>query len=71
MAIPAIGGHRSIVMAPVTKLGLVRMAIQAGIGKAHVEFLPFTVHINSIGIPDYDMSPFIQKLHVLRFHVIG
>ncbi len=57
MAIPAVRVYRSIVVAPVAKFGLVGMAVQTGVGKAHVKFFAVGVDINPFGVPHHRMPP--------------
>ena len=65
MALPAEGGNPHIVMALVTKLALVGMAIHAGILQALVVYLSCATYIEPVGVPDRLISPLVQHFHVL------
>jgi hypothetical protein len=60
VAIPAIGPYGCIVVAPVTELLLVGMAVQTGVGEAHVKELAFGVDERPLPVSDHVVPPYVQ-----------
>jgi hypothetical protein len=58
-------------MASVAKIRLVGVTIQTGVGQTHGIFLACGTHVNPFTSPHHRISPDIQQLHVLGFHVLG
>ena len=69
MTFPAIESvNTGIIVTAITEFFRGGVAAEAGIftgGKAHVELLACSVHINSVSIPNHGVPPGIQKYHVV------
>src|SRR5208337_4961743 len=70
MTIPAVRLHIHIIMAVVAKLFFVRMAMHASILEAHVVAFSVEPNINPVAIANYRISPVVQQLHMLGFHIL-
>jgi len=57
MAIPAVGSDRRVIVAFVTEVSLVGVAVQTCVGKAHVELFAFRVDKYPFRIADNIMTP--------------
>ena len=56
-------------MATVAELGFVGMAIQAGVGQAHIECLALLVDKYALGVAHHRGAPQVEQLHMFGGHV--
>lgn len=68
MASPAVRFYIRVVMALITKLLLVRVAVHAFFLKAHIKALTAAAYIYPVPIADNCISPVVEYLHMLGLH---
>ena len=68
MTVPAVGFHACIIVALVTEIFLVGMALHTGILKADPYLLTLRIHIPPVAIPQGPVPQVIEQLHVRGHH---